>query len=138
MIYQDTLSLDTPGRSFTDLSSELRRVVKTASVRAGTCHIFVPHTSCAVIFCENMDPDVRDDLEQFMANLAPDSDQAYRHSAEGPDDMPAHIRSIMTHNDLTVPIMNSELKLGVWQGVFLWEHRTQPHQRDIYITIMGE
>jgi secondary thiamine-phosphate synthase enzyme len=104
----------------------------------GLCFVFVHHTSASLIVCENADPSVRRDLEQFAARLAPDGDPAFFHDAEGPDDMPAHIRSILTLTSLTIPVEKGRCDLGTWQGVFLWEHRTSPHRRHITVTITAE
>ena len=108
-----------------------------SGVSNGLCHLFLRHTSASLLVTENADPDVRYDLEQFMSRLAPDGDPAWIHGAEGPDDMPAHIRSVLTATELTIPIRNNRLALGTWQGVYLWEHRTHPHQRRIDLTLLS-
>ena len=101
------------------------------------CNIFVRHTSASLMLCENADPAVMSDLETFMSRIAPDGDPANTHTAEGPDDMPAHIRSVITHADLNLPVRNGRCDLGTWQGVYLWEHRHAPHQRKVTVTITG-
>lgn len=96
------------------------------------------HTSASLIVCENADSSVRRDLEEYAARLVPDGDPAFSHNSEGPDDMPAHIRSILTLTSLTIPVENRRCDLGTWQGVFIWEHRTSPHRRHLTVTIIGE
>jgi len=132
---QDTLTIQTDGRSTIDITQQINARIDAHKIELGLCHLFLQHTSASLILCENYDPDVRHDLESFTARWVPDGDPLFTHTAEGPDDMPAHIRSIFSHNDLTVPIRNQQLVLGTWQGIFLWEHRHHPHQRTITITI---
>ncbi len=100
--------------------------------------MFIQHTSASLILCENADPTVREDLNTFMAKLVKDGDNAYKHKDEGPDDMPAHIRTVLTQGSLSIPIHKGKCDLGLWQGIFLWEHRTNSHKRNIALTIMGE
>jgi secondary thiamine-phosphate synthase enzyme len=97
--------------------------------------VFLVHTSASLVICENADPDVRRDLETFMADLAPDGDRRFVHTTEGPDDMPAHVRSVLTQSDLSLPIRGGRLALGTWQGVYVWEHRLAPHRRRVIVTI---
>jgi len=104
----------------------------------GLCHIFIMHTSASLAITENADPRVHNDLENFLARLVPDGDPLYTHTSEGDDDMPAHIRTILTDSALTVPITEARLALGIWQGIYLWEHRSRPHERRIVLTISGE
>ena len=137
MAYQDSLSINTSGRGTRNITREVADVVSASSVETGLCHIFVQHTSASLILCENADPDVRVDLETILRRLAPDGDPEYRHILEGPDDMSAHIRSILTNMDLTVPVGKGNLLLGAWQGIFLYEHRTHPHNRTVTITVTG-
>jgi secondary thiamine-phosphate synthase enzyme len=111
--------------------------VAASGLRCGLAHVFVQHTSCSLTITENADPDVRRDLETVMARLAPDGDPAYRHDAEGADDMAAHVRSMLTASGLSVPVGDGRLLLGTWQGIYLWEHRTAPHRRRIVITLLG-
>lgn len=138
MYHQDTLSIAMPSRQSTDITREVNGIVGDSGIRTGMCHVFVQHTSCSLMICENADPSVRTDLETIMGRLAPDGDPAYIHSHEGPDDMAAHARSILTHTDLTVPVTGGRLNLGTWQGIFLWEHRTAAHRRNIVVTVHGE
>ena len=131
-----TIEISTPGRGFQEISGDLQSVLRQADVTSGLCHIFLHHTSASLLITENADPDVRRDLESFMSRLVPDGDPAWSHSMEGPDDMPAHIRSVLTCSELTLPIRNGRLALGTWQGVYLWEHRFRPHRRRIEITVV--
>jgi len=111
--------------------------VRQSGVKSGICHVFLRHTSASLLITENADPDVRRDLEHFISALAPDGDPAYFHSMEGPDDMPAHIRSVLTCTEMTLPVRGGQLALGTWQGVYLWEHRMRPHRRRLDVTIIG-
>jgi len=126
------------GRSTLEITDQVAEVVRGSRVGRGVCSVFVHHTSASLIVCENADPSVRTDLERFFARLVPDGDPLFRHTAEGPDDMPAHVRSILTQASLAVPIANGRLDLGTWQGIFLFEHRTDPHRRKITVSIVGE
>ena len=131
------IEIATPGRGFIEVSGDLQSVVRQSSVQTGLCHVFLRHTSASLLVTENADPDVRRDLEAFISRLAPDGDPAYLHRMEGPDDMPAHIRSVLTSTELTLPVRNGLLALGTWQGVYLWEHRSRPHRRRLDVTIMS-
>lgn len=137
MTSQSEIHLATSGRGTYDLTAQLQSAVKDAGVDVGLCNVFIRHTSASLMLCENADPAVMRDLETFMSRLAPDGDPAHTHTAEGPDDMPAHIRSVLTHADLNLPVRNGRCDLGTWQGVFLWEHRHAPHQRKVTVTITG-
>jgi secondary thiamine-phosphate synthase enzyme len=136
-MHQKTLSFQTRGRGTVEITDEVERVVSGSGVRTGLCNVFIRHTSASLIVCENADPSVREDLERFAKRFAPDGDPLFGHTLEGPDDMPAHIRSIFTQAALTIPIVQGSLALGTWQGVFLWEHRTHPHRRSVVVTVMG-
>lgn len=138
MIAQRTLVLHTRGRGTTEVTGEIAYIVSASGVRTGICMIFLQHTSASLILCENADPDVRLDLETLFAHLAPDGDAAYRHDTEGPDDMASHARTVLTSSSLTVPVAEGRLLLGTWQGVFLWEHRTEPQHRSMVVTVSGE
>lgn len=137
MAYQSTLEFSTTGRGTSNITSEIARVVKASGIQCGIAHVFVQHTSCSLTITENADPDVRRDLETVIARLAPDGDPAYRHDLEGPDDMAAHARSMLTGTGFTVPVGANRLLLGVWQGIFLWEHRTAPQRRQVVVTVLG-
>lgn len=132
---QHTLSVTTRGRGTYNISQDIQQVVQQSGISTGLCHIFVHHTSASLILCENADPTVRTDLENFMARIVPDGDPSYQHDMEGPDDMPAHIRTILTQTGLTLPVTNGRCALGTWQGVFLWEHRSHGHRRQLTITL---
>ncbi len=132
-----SIEIATPGRGFQEITAQLQSYVRASGVEDGLCHAFLRHTSASLLITENADSDVRRDLENFMCRLAPDGDPAWSHSMEGPDDMPAHIRSVLTCSELGLPVRKGRLALGTWQGVFLWEHRKRPHRRLIDITIIG-
>ncbi len=138
MWFQDTLSVRTRGRGTYDLSEQVAGVVRSSRVRTGLCHIFVQHTSASLMLCENADPTVRRDLEAFLSRMVPDGDPIYQHTAEGPDDMPAHVRTVLTHSGLSIPVAGGRCALGVWQGIYLWEHRRAPRQRRVSVTVNGE
>ena len=138
MWFQETLTVRTTGRGTTDLSSRVEAVVARSGVRVGLCQVFVQHTSASLMLCENADPDVRRDLEAFFARLVPDGDPLFRHTLEGPDDMPAHVRSVLTASGITLPVGGGRCLLGTWQGVYLWEHRRFPHERRVTVTVAGE
>ena len=132
------VQIDTRGRGTYDLTRRIAEAVRASGIRIGLCHVFLRHTSASLMLCENADPAVLRDLEAFMSRLAPDGDPLFTHTAEGPDDMPAHVRSVLTHADLNVPIRDGRCDLGTWQGIYLWEHRQAPHQRRITVTISGD
>lgn len=138
MIIQIKLEIDTTGRGTMDISDDIQRIVLDSGVKTGICQVFIHHTSASLIISENADPSVRRDLERFMGRITPDGDPGFEHDAEGPDDMPAHIRSVLTATGLSVPVGGGRLLLGTWQGVYLWEHRHRPHRRQITVTVMGE
>ncbi len=131
------IDVATPGRGFTDLTAKLQQAVGEQSIENGVCNVFIRHTSASLIIQENADPDVRHDLETFLSELVPDGDQRYRHQDEGPDDMPAHVRSVLTATSLNVPVRGGRLALGTWQAVYLWEHRHGPHRRRVELTVLG-
>jgi secondary thiamine-phosphate synthase enzyme len=131
-----SIEVATAGRGFHEITAELNDAVRGSRVQTGLCHLFLRHTSASLLITENADPDVRRDLERFMSRLVPDGDPAHAHTMEGPDDMPAHIRSVLTSPELTIPVRAGRLALGTWQGVYLWEHRHRPHRRRLDITIV--
>jgi len=136
--YQQTLSYKTLGRGTSNITRDVSEVVDASGITTGLCHLFIQHTSASMILCENADPTVRSDLETFMEDIVPDGSAMFQHTDEGPDDMSAHVRSILTKMDMTLPVSNGKLGLGTWQGIYLWEHRTHPHHRRITVTIQGE
>ena len=137
MISQSEIHLSTEGRGTYDLTARVQNAVTESGVDIGMCNVFIRHTSASLMLCENADPAVMRDLETFMSRLAPDGDSAHTHTAEGPDDMPSHIRSVLTHADLNLPVRGGRCDLGTWQGVYLWEHRYAPHQRKVIVTVNG-
>ena len=137
MTVQDTFEISTGGRGTSEITAEVARIVRTAKIERGIAHVFAQHTSCSVIITENADPTVRSDLEMLAQRWAPDGDADYRHDTEGDDDMAAHARSLLAGVSVTVPIADGKLLLGTWQGIYLWEHRTEPHTRKIVVTVCG-
>ena len=138
MIAQQTIECATEGRGTYEITVQVKAIVAESGVTHGICNIFLHHTSASLILSENADPDVRHDLEAFMQRLVPDGDPLYRHSAEGPDDMPAHVRSVLTQSSISVPVSDGCCLLGTWQGLYLWEHRTSAHRRRITVTVNGD
>jgi secondary thiamine-phosphate synthase enzyme len=136
-MWQTDIVVDTRGRGTYDITPRIADAVAKANAQAGLCHVFITHTSASLMLCENADADVRRDLETFMTDLVPDGDPRFVHTMEGPDDMPAHVRSVLTQSDLCLPIRGGRLALGTWQGVYLWEHRHEPHTRRVVVTISG-
>lgn len=136
MAFQQQLSFRTSGRGLIDISKDIQAVVSQSGADVGLCNVFVPHTSASLILNENWDPDVQIDLEAFFARLVPDGDPLFIHTSEGPDDMPAHIRTALTQSSVSIPITGGQLATGTWQGLYLWEHRTAPHQRKITVTVV--
>ena len=138
MVHQQQLLFSTRGRGTFNISREIDEVILNSGISKGICQVFIHHTSASLILCENADPSVRTDLETFMNKLVPDGDRMFQHTDEGPDDMPAHVRTVLTQISLSFPIDEGRDTLGTWQGIYLWEHRTHPHQRKITVTVMGE
>ncbi len=136
-MFQDELVVETRGRGSVDITGRVAAAVDASDVDDGLCHLFIRHTSASLIVNENADPAVLQDLETFMRDLVPDGDPRFRHTAEGPDDMPAHIRSILTQTDLSIPVRGGRLALGTWQGIYLWEHRSAPHRRSVLVSVQG-
>lgn len=137
-IHQETFALATQKRELVELTPEIEVILTKTKVKKGLCQIFLAHTSASLIFCENYDPTVLRDLEVFFSRLVPNGDPIFLHKSEGADDMPAHVRTVLTQNSLSLPIMDGKLVLGTWQGIFLWEHRTHAHKRHLIVTILGE
>jgi len=138
MIVQQQLTITTRGRGTYEITGDVAQAVRASGLKTGLCHIFVHHTSASLILCENADIKVRHDLEAFMARLVPDGDALFDHTQEGPDDMPAHVRAILTKMDLSLPVSEGRCVLGTWQGIYLYEHRTHGHRRRITVTLDGE
>ena len=137
IVRQETLTIATQGKGFVDVSAKVRTVVAATGVRTGLCVVFVQHTSASLVIQENADPAVRRDLEGFASRLAPESFR-WEHADEGPDDMPAHVRSSVTRTSETIPIVDGALGLGTWQAIYLWEHRSAPHTRRLIVTVQGD
>ncbi len=137
-ILRHDITVETGGRGFHRLDGRINAWLRELGPAAGLLNLFVRHTSCSLIVQENADPDVLHDMERFMARLVPDGDPAFRHTAEGPDDMSAHIRMALTQVSLNVPVEQGRMSLGVWQGVYLYEHRTRPMRRRVSLHLMAE
>jgi secondary thiamine-phosphate synthase enzyme len=138
MIARQVLEVSTRGRGSYSITDRVQACVGQAGVMQGMCHLFLQHTSASLMLCENADPEVRADLERFMARHVPDGDALFVHTDEGPDDMPAHVRTVLTHSDLTLPVGDCRLLLGTWQGVYVWEHRHAAQRRRLVVTVDGE
>ena len=138
MVRHQSLRFSTDGRGTYNISSQIDDAIKTSGIQSGICQIFIHHTSASLILCENADPDVRTDLETFMKHIIPDGDDMFIHTSEGPDDMPAHIRTVLTQSSLSIPVEKGRATLGMWQDVFLWEHRIRKQKRKITVTLIGE
>jgi secondary thiamine-phosphate synthase enzyme len=135
--HSDLLSFATR-RGLVEITSAVRDVVRAAGVRDGLCTVFVRHTSASLVIQENADPDVQRDLEAFLSRLAPDGDRLFVHTAEGPDDMPAHAKAALLKTSEQIPVREGDLVLGTWQGLYLWEHRSRPHRRQVVVHVLGE
>jgi len=129
------ITVATKGRGTYDITQAVQQHI---GVREGLATVFIQHTSASLIICENADPDVRRDLEAFLARLVPDGDPLFIHTAEGDDDMPAHVRAVLTQTSIGIPVISGKLALGTWQGLYLYEHRTAPHSRRVIVTVVGE
>ena len=135
MIVQKSLTIETQGRATIDITGEIESVLRASTIEQGLCHVFVHHTSASLIITENADTDVRRDLENYIARLVVDGDPAYLHDQEGPDDMAAHSRSVLTQTGISIPIQAGRLALGTWHGLFLREHRYRGHHRKLTVTL---
>ena len=138
MWYLETVSVATRGRGTYVITDQVADVVRRSGIETGLCHVFVQHTSASLMLCENADPTVRRDLEAFMSRMVRDGDPIFEHTSEGPDDMPAHVRTVLTHSSLSIPVQAGRCTLGTWQGVYVWEHRQAPHRRHLKVTVHGE
>jgi secondary thiamine-phosphate synthase enzyme len=132
-----SFEIATRGRGTLDITRQVQREVERSGVQSGLCNVFVHHTSASLILCENADPGVRSDLEAFFSRLVKDGDPLFAHDQEGPDDMPSHVRTVLTETSLNVPVREGKLALGTWQGIYLWEHRHLPHRRRVTVTVIG-
>lgn len=136
--HQEILRLDARGRGLHEITADVAAVVKRAAVTTGMCHVFVQHTSASLVIQENADPSASRDLERWFERIAPDGDPAHRHTAEGPDDMPAHVRAALTSTSEQIPIVEGRLGLGTWQGLYLFEHRLRAGSRSVIVHVWGE
>jgi secondary thiamine-phosphate synthase enzyme len=137
-VHHDQLEIRTNGKGLYEITREVQSKIDRFGVQNGTATVFVQHTSCSVIIMENADPTARHDLEEFFDRLVPEDADYFSHRSEGSDDMPSHIRMVLTRTSETVPIVDRQMQLGTWQGIFLFEHRRAPHRRKVWITIIGE
>jgi secondary thiamine-phosphate synthase enzyme len=137
-IRHDQLELRTRGKGLSEITDDVQSKIEKSGVQNGTVTVFIQHTSCSIVIMENADPTARRDLEQFFDRLVPEDADYFTHDSEGSDDMPSHIRMVLTHTSETMPIVDGKMQLGTWQGIFLFEHRHAPHRRKIFITIIGE
>ena len=129
------IHLKTKGQGLHEITDEIIRLVVSTEVREGLCTLFIQHTSASLTIQENADPSARRDLETWLNRLVPEDDPLYTHTTEGPDDMPSHIKSILTSTSLSIPVLDGRLVLGTWQGIYLWEHRKRPHQRTVIVHV---
>lgn len=134
--HQEALSVPSRGKGFTNITAEVGAVVRRSEVETGLCTVFVRHTSASLVIQENADPAVLRDLERWFSDLAPES-RRWEHDDEGPDDMPAHARSVLTRSSESIPVSRGRLVLGTWQGIYLWEHRARPHTRQVVVHVVG-
>jgi len=137
-IHQATLVVSTDGRGPYEITSQLTRELKSAGYGRGVVMIFCQHTSCSLVVMENADPSAWQDLQEWITRLVQDNDPHFKHTQEGPDDMPSHIKMALTRTSETIPFADGRLNLGTWQGIFLWEHRRGTHRRSLVLTFMGE
>ena len=134
----DSLSVSTRGKGLYDITGDVRALVEKSALRDGLVTVFIAHTSASLVIQENADPEVQRDLERFFARLVPDGDPLFRHTEEGPDDMPAHVRAALTQTTVGVPLRAGRLLLGTWQGLYVYEHRNRPHDRTVHLHMVGE
>jgi secondary thiamine-phosphate synthase enzyme len=137
-VHHDQLEAHSLGKGLYEITDQVQSKIDNCGVRNGTVTVFVQHTSCSIVIMENADPTARRDLEKFFDRLVPEDADYFTHDAEGSDDMPSHIRTVLTRTSETVPIVNGKMQLGTWQGIFLFEHRRAPHRRKVLITTIGE
>jgi secondary thiamine-phosphate synthase enzyme len=137
-VYHDQLEVRSHGKGVYEITDEVQTKIDKCGIQNGTVTVFVQHTSCSIVIMENADPTARRDLEKFFDRLVPEDADYFTHNAEGSDDMPSHIRMVLTRTSETIPIVNGRMQLGTWQGIFLFEHRRPPHRRKVVITMLGE
>ena len=134
-MYGEDLTFQTPGKGLHEITQPLAEAIRRADVETGLCHVFLRHTSASLVITENADPSARRDLLNWFDRLAPENDPDYTHTSEGPDDLPSHLKAAVTRTSETLPVKDGRLNLGTWQGVFLFEHRTRPHERTISVRV---
>ena len=137
-IHHDQLEVRTNGKGLYEITDEVQSKIDKRGVRNGTVTVFIQHTSCSLVIMENADPTARRDLEEFFDRLVPEDADYFAHDSEGSDDMPSHIRMVLTRTSETIPIADGKMQLGTWQGIFLFEHRRVPHRRKVFVTLIGE
>ena len=137
-VHHDQFEVRTHGKGLCEITDQIESKIDKSGIQNGTVAVFVQHTSCSIVIMENADPTARRDLEEFFDRLVPEDTDYFTHDAEGNDDMPSHIRMVLTRTSETVPIVNGKMRLGTWQGIFLFEHRRASHRRKLFVTIMGE
>jgi secondary thiamine-phosphate synthase enzyme len=137
-VYHDQLEVRSRGKGLYEITDDVQSKIDKCSIRNGTVTVFVQHTSCSIVIMENADPTARRDLQEFFERLVPERTSYFTHDAEGSDDMPSHIRMVLTRTSETVPIADGKMQLGTWQGIFLFEHRGAPHRRKLFLAIIGE
>ena len=136
--FQDTLACRTRGTDTYEITREVAELVRRSGIRTGVASVFCAHTSCSLVLMENADPSARHDLQAWLDRLVPAHDRHFTHTLEGPDDMPSHIKMALTRSSETIPVHEGRLRLGTWQGLFLWEHRQAPHARELIVTVIGD
>jgi len=137
-IKNEIILIKTSAKSLNDITLKIEEQVRSSNIKDGICTLFIKHTSASLIIQENADPSVLHDIENFFKNLVPENNDLYIHTAEGSDDMPAHIRSLLTNTSLSIPIISKKLQLGTWQGIYLYEHRNRNHERKVIVNVIGE
>ena len=137
-VHQATFAVRTAGKGTQEITDAVARELRISKLNTGVVTVFCQHTSCSLVIMENADPTARHDLENWLERLVPENDRHFQHTAEGPDDMPSHIKMALTRTSESVPFSGGRMLLGTWQGIFLWEHRKHPHSRTIVVTVIGE
>jgi secondary thiamine-phosphate synthase enzyme len=136
--HADSFRISTRGKGTYEITDQASRIVQASSIKTGTATVFVQHTSCSLVIYENADPSARTDLHEYFERLVPEETPWFVHTCEGPDDMPSHLRMVLTRTSEVIPVVNGRLALGTWQGIFLFEHRRAPHTRSVVVSVVGE
>ena len=137
-MYRETLTFDTPGKGLHEITADVSECLDRSEIEDGVLHLFLLHTSASLVIQENADPSARRDLAAYFERIAPEGDPSYTHTSEGPDDMPSHLRAALTHTSETILVDQGRMVLGTWQGIYLFEHRRQPHRRRVAVRIIGD